>query len=51
MKKIIDYMDEDEFEDIKLNTYSFYKTELYKLEMSLFADAENLAISFLSAHE
>ena len=24
MEKIIDYMDEDEFEGVKLNTYSFY---------------------------
>ena len=24
MEKIIDYMDDDEFEDVKLNTYSFY---------------------------
>ena len=36
---------------LKIVNSSFYNTELYKLEMSLFADAENLAMSFLSAHE
>ena len=36
---------------LKIVNSSFYNTELYKLEMSLFADAEKLAKIFLSANE